>query len=344
MPFIRTWNTTYEGQPADGEDALIGASRIRNLKVDVRERLDVDHSWLGDNNDGKHQQLSLRPLSVDPIVVTDEAFLYSKLVSGDPELFYRDDVNAVFQLTGKGGIRANQLGHTNIVAPFDNLKITRPSVSSVSVTANSLILDDGSFNQRLVTTVSSTASITSSGAGGLDAGSEAASTWYHIYAIAKLDGTKSIILSTSAIAPTLPSGYIFYGYVGAVRNDAGSNFVDFFQRGVEAERTIETVLTGGSATAGPTLISLSTAVPDTAVHCHMRGKLTTTAAPNNVNATLYTSSAGFAARTVIGGRLESTLGTIFAVFSSFLITAQSVWYDVNLATTDFDLNVHGYSF
>jgi hypothetical protein len=39
MPFTTTWDATYESLPADNEDISAGAGRIRNIKVDLRERL-----------------------------------------------------------------------------------------------------------------------------------------------------------------------------------------------------------------------------------------------------------------------------------------------------------------
>jgi microcystin-dependent protein len=57
--FTRTWNPAYEATPDNSEDALLGAGRIRDLKFDIHERLDVDHSWAGDGNDGLHNQVTL---------------------------------------------------------------------------------------------------------------------------------------------------------------------------------------------------------------------------------------------------------------------------------------------
>jgi hypothetical protein len=44
----------------------------------------------------------------------------------------------------------------------------------------------------------------------------------------KQDGTFALIGSASAVAPTLPSGYIYYRLVSAVKNTSG-NFVDYSQ-------------------------------------------------------------------------------------------------------------------
>jgi hypothetical protein len=73
------------------------------------------------------------------------------------------------------------------------------------------------------------ADITASGAGGLDAGAEASSTWYHVWLIAKADGTKAALLSLSSTSPTMPSGYIYKRRIGTVRNNSASDFNDFIQ-------------------------------------------------------------------------------------------------------------------
>jgi hypothetical protein len=69
-----------------------------------------------------------------------------------------------------------------------------------------------------------TADISTSGAGGLDTGSLAASTWYHVWAIFNpTANTASCILSTSSSAPTMPSGYTFKARFGAIASDSGTN-------------------------------------------------------------------------------------------------------------------------
>jgi hypothetical protein len=87
----------------------------------------------------------------------------------------------------------------------------------VDISADEIILQDASGNPMRVLNLSMTADITVSGAGGLDAGSEAASTWYHLWVIARADGTTSVIFSTSATAPTLPAGYTYKAYAGLVQ-------------------------------------------------------------------------------------------------------------------------------
>jgi hypothetical protein len=95
----------------------------------------------------------------------------------------------------------------------------------VDITANKLELRNDSGHKKLLTSVSVlNVDISVSGAGGLDTGSEAASTLYFIYVIAKPDDTVSACYSTSALSPTLPSGYTYYRRVGEIYNKSDSNF------------------------------------------------------------------------------------------------------------------------
>ena len=70
--------------------------------------------------------------------------------------------------------------------------------------------------------------------GGLDTGSEANSTWYHVFAI-RNPATLAVdaLFSTSVSAPVMPSGYTQKRRLGAVRNDGSGNLLAFVQRGEE---------------------------------------------------------------------------------------------------------------
>jgi hypothetical protein len=68
--------------------------------------------------------------------------------------------------------------------------------------------------------------------GGLDTGSKAVSTWYHLWAIKRTDtGVVDVLFSTSATAPTMPSGYTIKQCLGSVKTDASGNILAFVQRG-----------------------------------------------------------------------------------------------------------------
>lgn len=68
--------------------------------------------------------------------------------------------------------------------------------------------------------------------GGLDTGSEANSTWYHVFVIRHpTTFVVDVLFSTSASAPTMPSGYTQKRRIGAVYNDGSGNLLAFVQHG-----------------------------------------------------------------------------------------------------------------
>lgn len=101
--FTRTWNPAYEALPPDTENAKNGAERINETKVDVRERLEVDHSQAGDVDDGTHKKITfVDPLAAKPTAVANQGFLYTKDAGGNAELFYEDELGNEVQMTGLG--------------------------------------------------------------------------------------------------------------------------------------------------------------------------------------------------------------------------------------------------
>jgi hypothetical protein len=108
---------------------------------------------------------------------------------------------------------------------LSGLKVEATSATQVQVTANG--------------SLSVTAAITASGANGLDTGAEGSSTWYNVFVI--WNGTiAAALLSTSATAPTMPTGYTQKVRVGAVYNDGSSNFWRTVQYGSRAQVVVGT--------------------------------------------------------------------------------------------------------
>ena len=172
-------------------------------------------------------------------------------------IFQRDLVSAAGR---------NFVGRTNSSTPN----------SKVDFSADELVVKDSSGNTLRLTSVSVTSDIATSGANGLDTGAEGSNTTYFHFVIAKADGTKAGLLSASATAPTLPSGYTFFALVQVVRNDGSSNFIPFRQAGDTCyyqER--QNVLSAGSATS-TTAVSLATFVPSVAASVLMIGENTVT--------------------------------------------------------------------
>lgn len=116
---------------------------------------------------------------------------------------------------------------------FSSLALSATGLSaSVSVSAGELLLRAAAGAPRLVSGVSLTINTAATGANGLDTGALAGSTWYAVWVI--WNGTTTAgLISTSATAPTMPSGYTHKARVGWIRTDGtASKFpLGFTQRG-----------------------------------------------------------------------------------------------------------------
>jgi hypothetical protein len=68
--------------------------------------------------------------------------------------------------------------------------------------------------------------------GGLDTGTEANSTWYHVFVIRRPDtGGTDVLFSTSATSPTMPTSYTEKRRIGAIYNNSSGNIDAFTQFG-----------------------------------------------------------------------------------------------------------------
>lgn len=144
-------------------------------------------------------------------------------------------------------------GGGNKYAPHKDLTVNRASVSTVDIAAtNVLLIDSSDDSTYLAESVSVTGvSLASSGAGGLDTGSEASDTIYYVWLIWN-ETTLSGLISASATAPTMPSGYTYKALVGSFFNDSSSDIVDFDQKG-NVTFCRDTILSSGTATTSTAL-------------------------------------------------------------------------------------------
>lgn len=87
-----------------------------------------------------------------------------------------------------------------------------------------------------------------SGNNGLDAGSIAADTVYHVFLISKDNGQTDILFSTSKTAPTLPSGFTSFARIGTKETDSVPgirlNSVVQVVRNGEVTRTLQSTTAG----------------------------------------------------------------------------------------------------
>ena len=170
--------------------------------------------------------------------------------------YFDDEFNQIYENTNY--LEQSRASLSDAPSGFLNLAGSRPSVTTVTYTADALIMPNGvklaSYNE--------TADITVSGAGGLDTPSEAISTWYYIFAICDDDGaTVSILLSTSATAPTLPGSYTQFKMIGWVFNDGAGDFANFNQKGSNMLKDVVQLFVNSAATT-LTAVSLGFFIPN----------------------------------------------------------------------------------
>ena len=181
-----------------------------------------------------------------------------------------------FQLVSASSVDvlAASVGH-GMLCPHEALVAYYATASAVTITANSVVLEDSNGKAKRFDSLSETLTISSTGANGRDvldnSGNEQASVWYHLFAIGKADGTLDVFASqvgfpgsATSIYTRLPSGYTHAGYIGALYNDSSSDIVDFYQRGncVGSFDSTNTLSAGTASTY--TAISLASKVPVTA--------------------------------------------------------------------------------
>jgi hypothetical protein len=89
--------------------------------------------------------------------------------------------------------------------------------------------DDG--NAQMLALSAGTIDCGTTGANGLDAGSLANATWYHVFAIGKTDGATALLASTNLASPTMPAGYTLKRRIGSFRTDSSAHILPFVQDG-----------------------------------------------------------------------------------------------------------------
>ena len=195
--------------------------------------------------------------------------------AADGNLLIQDRAGgAVLSTTASGATIVNatltsptiaDLGGVPSVLPAKNegLVVKYVSATTVDIDADFLTVSDTNNVATILSSINLTADITASGVNGLDTGSEAA-VWYHIYVI--YNGTTvASLLSASATSPTMPSGYTYKKYVGAVYNRS-SSFSNFYQRGNDVilpkDDSFVRVVVNGTATNYAS-VALSAVIPTT---------------------------------------------------------------------------------
>jgi hypothetical protein len=113
---------------------------------------------------------------------------------------------------------------------------TAGSSSAFSVASGSAADGAGTAVMALASAISKTTSAwaVGTGNGGLDAGSIANSTWYHVFLIKRTDtGVVDVLISTSATSPTMPTSYTLKRRIGAMKTNGSAQWTKFVQLGDE---------------------------------------------------------------------------------------------------------------
>lgn len=137
--FSTTWDASFEASPADGDDASLGASKIRQEKLAVRERIAVDHSIAGTVDDGAHKKVTLLEQAGNPTSAANTGFLYTKDVSAITELFWEDSSGTVLQLTSAGKISPTALIALSALLTITVTAVGNPLFEAVSTDAGAAV-------------------------------------------------------------------------------------------------------------------------------------------------------------------------------------------------------------
>lgn len=142
--------------------------------------------------------------------------------TGDPEDLTVTQMRALLGIVSRGFI--------------DGLTLTFNSTTTWNISAGTVRDSTNVHNILLAASTkilqSSGAWAAGTGANGLDTGARAASTWYHVWAICKADGTSpDILFSLSATAPTMPATWTLKaGPIASFKTDAGALVFDQFKQ------------------------------------------------------------------------------------------------------------------
>lgn len=144
----------------------------------------------------------------------------------------------------------------SIQGAFKNLTASATGANAtVSVSADEIAVEDSGNTYKTLRAVALSINSAASGANGLDTGVLAASTWYSVWAIFNpTTATTAGLLSLSATAPTMPSGYTMRARIGWIRTDGTANKypLSFLQSG---RRVQYKVAAGSNVAALPQMAS-----------------------------------------------------------------------------------------
>ncbi len=162
------------------------------------------------------------------------------------------------------------------------------TANDITIAAGEAVSDDGT--DIMVLAASITKQMDASWAvgdaqGGLNTGTEAASTWYEVHLIKRVDtGVVDVMFTTTANRATLPTNYTLKRRIGWIRNDASSGILQFTQ--VDDYFTLTTQVNDAGFTSTDTAAAVTLTAPPNSI-ARFRAGTTHTTNVNTTNATVF---------------------------------------------------------
>ena len=121
-----------------------------------------------------------------------------------------------------------------LIGFIGGLGLSRPTLTTFGVAVGSSRSENAGTSRLMGITSAFTKSLSAfavgTANGALDTGTIAANSWYHVHMIRRdSDGAIDFLLSLSATAPTMPSGWVARRRIGSLRTSAASQLIAFTQ-------------------------------------------------------------------------------------------------------------------
>lgn len=223
----------------------------------------------------------------------------------------------------------------NAGTPSTKIDVTFTQACLVSAVGAPAFIASGAF------TIDLTLGTITSAANGMDGEARPTSGWVYLYAISTGSGSAGLGTTTSPLSgpPTLPAGYSFYAYIGAMRCDGSQNLMRTKQLGNKAQYTI---IAATNTAAMPTMTSgtaaLWTAVATgafvPATTSQIRGSLFNSSPGNNTGGAVAPNNAYTTAISAPVNFSNSTGTTFGSLMLQFEIGLESsnIYYTSNAGT------------
>lgn len=168
------------------------------------------------------------------------------------------NINTFWRGNGSWGSPGSPGSGGSTVSIYYNLIVTTNGTNTNQwvITADKVIIQGDVY-----TNVATSCFMNVNGIGGIDTGSELASTWYKLHLISNGSTVSVVASSFSNLSPTFPSGYTKNLVLGGVRNNASSNLVTAIKRDKQWAPRTNTLLVDVADLSGVNITDLSNEIP-----------------------------------------------------------------------------------